>query len=349
MNKHIFFLSFMLIFGFLAGAFGQEKSIPEEQAIATQNDNIGSFIWAWEVPKDDHEKYPITEHYFWNPVQEAFAAGFGYSNSRSRRNEDGNSISYGVSMRPFAYRFDEDTTLTMGLIVAGSNQFSTSPELDAATPADSNTETRNYSISASFFFSAPSLGMQATLDLGYYFARIYNEADDLNQTGAVSRFYQRERGMVGFLQVNLLKDSLYLYGLDLAISWSLPFDRSKVDVDIQDAILTGGQRVEIDDAGDIRTGSFSSILYARAFAVEVFHNYRITLEPAFGFSYFANDHGHGLLTGLRLNVFDSFGVSVFQDWQFNNDVSDKFIVNVELGFRFGRRFGNVSRSVFNAL
>jgi hypothetical protein len=94
---------------------------------------------------------------------------------------------------------------------------------------------------------------------------------------------------------------------------------------------------------EVHTHYVAAMLYGRAFAVDLFPDGRITFEPGMGFGYSRMSHGHSFILGGRVNIFDVLGMTLLQNFEVNNDAADRFVVTVDLGFRFGRRMTGLNR------
>lgn len=318
-------------------------------AMAGAEEEASGFMWAWDVPAPDAEKYPITEHYFWDPPQDFINGGLGYSHYHRTNGEDANAIYYILIARPFVFRIGDTSTLACGLSGSVQHEFSEGDTLSMPDPVrlDWDNQTHMYSVALSFFFSSPDTGIQAYLDIGHYWGRFFMKTDQLATDLVIFdvlsefRWRQAESGITGFFQIGFLADRLYLYGMHMVLTWSVPTGPRDVKLAEKDFInlpapLPDVVQVQELETDPIESSFISSFFYLRAFAIDVFPHQRITFEPAIGFSHYRLNRGHSFLWGMRLNAFDIMGLSFIMDHEVNNDVADRFIFTLEVGFRFGR-------------
>jgi hypothetical protein len=307
--------------------------------------------WAWNAPAEDVEKYPLTDHYFWNPPKDFFGAGFRYLRLRDRESADEDNIGFGGNFRPFLFNLGGDMSLTVGAYGVYSHDWTDASQIPALSVAGQyEVEGEQFGTGLSLMLSVPSAGIQCFLEIGHYWNRGQLDTNsyqdpDLQFFGyeyAKVRQLQKERGLEYWFEISYLVDRLYLYGVTLDFYGSAPTGPREANVRlyIPEAVqpFIGASYLQ-DSIKPVESGFFLSLAYIRAFAVEVFPKGRITVEPVGGAGYFRESHGHTLIAGVRLNLFDFAGISWYYIWQRNNDVPDAQALNFELGFRFGRKFG----------
>lgn len=336
MNR-LFFALLLLILACPPMMCGDEKEVPFAQ-------------WSWEFPEEDAQKYPITEHYFWNPQKDFFGAGFRYLHLRDREETDQDNIGFGGSVRPIIFNFGGDISLSMGAYGVYSHAWtdgSRVPELSIASQYD--VEDESYGTGVSMMLSWPATGIQCFLEVGHYWSRselnsksvTVPDFQALGYDYTKGRLLQKERGMEYWFEFSYLIDRLYLYGITIDLYGSAPTGpreanaRVYIPADLQP--FFGDAKYIQNSVEPTETGFFMTLAYLRAFAVEVMPKNRITVEPVGGIGYFRESHGHNLIAGVRLNMFDLAGFSWYYVWERNNDAEDSQVFNVELGFRFGRK------------
>lgn len=321
---------------------------------------------AWEHPGEDAEAYPITGWFFWNPPKDMFAIGFRYLTVRTSDNADEDTLGLGLTFRPLLFNFGNSVVLSAGAYLSGSLAWadSTRHEPDSGAYADGliETDTDNYSTGLSLMLSWPKAQIQCALDIGHYWSRAEAQTkyctigrllpEPLPPIEFVPRRdLQKERGLEYCLEVSYLHiptaDMLYLYGITLDFYGSTPTGPRSTDIRVKYPELGEHQHFGF---APVETGFFLALAYLRFRLFEVdpssiveswkgIQRLTVTLEPTFGIGYFRENHGHCLVLGVRLNIFEVLGISWNYVWERNNEADDSMIFNLEAGFRFGHKLG----------
>lgn len=317
---------------------------------------IPFFSWAWDLPYNLFDHYPVTKNSYWSAASCPTSAGVRFVHLRSYDNSDDFHVGGYASLRPFAFYFD-DSLLIVGIYGGFDTTWNEGRySLDLNNMSDVvSTSSIPFSVGLSMMWSLPRYGLQLEVEVGHSWNRMRStsnkfdfmipEAPGIPFQGRLVR-YQEETGLSLFFGASLVSERQFLTGVELSLSGGFRLGHAKTKTSItkiEPNLLPGN--IEIDTS-PTATDLFIGLLYIKALSLDVtdslpsfLQNNRqfVVFEPAVGASYLGWHHGYGIVTGVRLNLIESIGFSYFHSFKQNTSAQDVDVFRIEIGFEIGGR------------